>query len=151
MISSTSLVISLCSLQSCPVLDLRLSCDDDLLSVGANEFFVRRDVSLCLNHQARTEDDDTFFVNEGALEVEENELTQQTYDPLENTSKKKAEKKPRAGAVRSTRSAAGRGCCRPIWPWLPSPAPLSGGVFRVHPLSAVPPRIRRPVPCYSII
>jgi len=40
------------------------------------------------------QDDDAFFVNVGDLEVEENEMTQQTYDPLEDTKGDK-NKKPR--------------------------------------------------------
>ena len=40
------------------------------------------------------QDDDAFFVNVGDLEVEENEMTLQTYDPLEDTKGDKS-KKPR--------------------------------------------------------
>jgi hypothetical protein len=41
------------------------------------------------------QDDDQFFVNVGNLEVEETDLTQEQYDPLEDTNEKKAPKRKR--------------------------------------------------------
>lgn len=57
------------------------------------------------------QDDDQFFVNVGNLEVEETDLTQEQYDPLEDTNEKSApkrkRKKPAAPSDKTTTVANG--------------------------------------------
>jgi hypothetical protein len=57
------------------------------------------------------QDDDQFFVNVGNLEVEETDMTQEQYDPLEDTNEKSApkrkRKKPSAPSDKTTKTVNG--------------------------------------------